>query len=541
MNNFITIESENPHISDIFGNVSSENLKVYYLLQVEGDPKFRLTADSARKNGVKAEFIPAGWVYDNKEHAEDIAKRWTQGKRKIRVVPWYDSRLDMIWKGTKKEKRLARKLIQQELDSDRINKERETIKSKCHLSPLHHSWLHEDDISKLQKAGCSREEIQAYEYFKPLWDKTFEEEEETDLRAADLAREEEDFDSQAIAYKPIFKPYSFFDLMCMPPKIWLMDQVFGSSEIGMIYGSPGCGKSFIAIDMIIALCSGGLWANRFNVNCELNVAYCAGEGISGLPARFSAAAKYHNISSLHNFTFYTTIPQLYEDGSSVEVTIKQFIHEWKARQHIKETGALDVLIIDTLHTATVGADENAAKDAGKVIHSCRLAANELGCTVILVHHTDKNGLRERGSSAYRAAMDFMIGINKSEGGKNATMYCEKLKDGEKWQDQDFQLSPIEECKSVHVLWNEVKNGVPLSNSKAVDKQVILNEMKSHPGKRFTCKSLSEVIAKKDNYTNALLIELLESNKCARESKNPDKDPSSWNPWVYFIEDFINEK
>jgi hypothetical protein len=217
MNNHITLEKENLQILSKFESAnfniteinSSQNqdntefkndfsigLKSYYLIQVDGDPKFRLASISARKNEIKAEFTAAGWVYQNENDAEEISKRWTQGKRKLRVVPWTDHRLDVIWNGSKDEARLAKKLIKLEIDSDRLNKKRQEIILQCHQSPLHPSWLYAEDISKLEAGNCSKEEKQAYEYFKPLWDKTSEEEAEIDLRANDIAREEEDIEEQ---------------------------------------------------------------------------------------------------------------------------------------------------------------------------------------------------------------------------------------------------------------------------------------------------------------------------------------------------------
>src|SRR5690606_18401473 len=112
--------------------------------------------------------------------------------------------------------------------------------------------------------------------------------------------------------KLIFTPYSFDQLLKMPPKEWLLDQVFGAGDIGMIYGPPGCGKTFVVIDMIVRLCTGQKWANGFDVTRRLNVAYCAGEGIGGLPSRFAAIARHHDIANLENFVFYPIPPQLYD-------------------------------------------------------------------------------------------------------------------------------------------------------------------------------------------------------------------------------------
>lgn len=510
-----------------------------YLIQAN-DPEFRLSAKSARKNGVKAEFLPFGWVYQNRKDAEEVADRWTQGKRKLLVVPWCDPLLDAIWSGSKDEARLARKSIKLELDSDQVNKKRREIELQCYSSGLHHSWLYTEKVSE----NLSEEEKKVYTHFKPLWDKTSEEEGKIDLRDADLVRESEDIeDKQKKTIEPIFKPYSFTDLLSMSPKKWLMDQVFGAGDLGMVYGAPGCGKTFIVIDMILKLCTGKQWANRFAVERSLNVAYCAGEGISGLPSRFSTAAKHHGITSLYNFTFYKTIPQLYTDAQSnfpeidQEITtIKQFSNEWKARQLSKDIDALDVLVIDTLHTATIKADENSAKDMGKVLQACRSVADDLGCAVLLVHHTNKTGSAERGSSSLRGAMDFMIEIKKQlDVGTNAVMSCSKLKDGEQWKDQSFNLCAVEGCGSVHVLWNELTE-IIVSNSAATDKNNLISEMKRYNGKRFTCKSLSEVIDKTEVYTRKLLNQLENDKKCKRELTDINKKVSNRNPWVFYVED-----
>ena len=335
------------------------------------------------------------------------------------------------------------------------------------------------------------------------------------------------------AKEPIFKPLTFSELLKIPPKEWLLDQVFGAGDVGMIFGQPGCGKTFVVIDMILQLCTGNQWANRFDAKRELSVAYCAGEGISGLPSRFKAAAKHHNITSLHNLEFYKTSPQLF--ANEIE-SINNFIADRKALQMKGEAEALDVLVIDTLHTATVQADENSAKDMGVVLLSIRAAIKELGCAVIIVHHTNKGGTAERGSSALRGAVDFMIEITKpAETGTNATMTCSKLKDGEAWKGQSFDLSPVEDCNSVCVKWGDPIDRIQPSGSQARDTQTLQDTMKRYPGKRLTCKTLSESIAQSETQTRKLLSGLEKENKCKKELFNPNKPQSTRNCWVYWIE------
>lgn len=336
---------------------------------------------------------------------------------------------------------------------------------------------------------------------------------------------------------PVFTPFTCADLLAIPEKKWLVDQVFGPGDIGMLYGAPGCGKTFVVIDMIVQMCRGEYWARRFNVNRPLNVAYCAGEGVPGLPPRFQAALKHHDVSTLHNFTFYRNVPQFYETGNEQSNNILQFILEWKKRQQEKEADALDVLVIDTLHTAACGADENSSKDMGLVLQACRLASEQLGCAIILVHHTNKDGTAERGSSSLRGAMDFMIFIErpKKGTGTNARMFCEKLKDGEQWQDQDFHLSMVEDCSSVCVLWNDPnEKEVSFARTKENDKDRLLKEMRKQQGFRYTAISLAEVIGQSAAYTRKLLSEMVDKQICLQELFDKSKPSSRFNSWVYFV-------
>ena len=338
----------------------------------------------------------------------------------------------------------------------------------------------------------------------------------------------------APAGTPIFQPKSFAELLALPPKQWLVDQVLGSGDIGMIFGPPGSGKSFIVIDLIFAACQGAQWAMRFDIARALSVAYCAGEGLGGLPQRFAAAAQHHSVDNLPNFTFFDSAPQLFtpdREGSNATVeTIGRFVREWQQRQQDGEAGALDVLIVDTLHSATAGADENSAQDMGQVLSAVKAASKALGCAVLLVHHSNKAGTGERGSSAMRGAMDFMIEIKPTVG--KFAVECAKLKDAPAWKAQTFDL--IELGDSARVWWDEPSESGAGTGQKAADKEMLLAELRRYPSARFTAKQMAEVIAKSENYTRNLLTELEKAGECKRELSDPKKQASPRNSWVYSL-------
>ncbi len=311
-----------------------------------------------------------------------------------------------------------------------------------------------------------------------------------------------------------FTPLSLRDLRALPPKEWMIDQLLGRGDLVMVYGAPGCGKTFVVIDLIFAACLGQRFAMRFDVARPLNVAYAAGEGISGLPSRFAAAAEFYAIDDLPNFTFYAETPQLAGDDSAYINSIGLFVKEWKERQDAGQAQPLDILIIDTLHSATAGADENSAKDMGLVLKVAKDAAQALGCAVVLVHHTNKNGTAERGSSALRGAMDCMIEIRRIyETGTKAAMQCAKLKDGQEWKEQTLDL--VESGESVRVWWDEPSDSKQADRRKTETANDIIRLLTTAKGP-LTNKQICEALATKPNSTNDVLARLTREKTIERE-------------------------
>lgn len=323
------------------------------------------------------------------------------------------------------------------------------------------------------------------------------------------------------------------ELIERPDKEWLVEKIIGKGDMGMIYGASGSGKTFVVIDLIGAMVSGEQFANRFSMMRPLNVGYCAGEGVSGLPARFKAMINKRNLGKIENFYFWQQAPQLYVDKKSgrPDGNIAQFVSAYKKAQDNGNRLPLDVLFIDTLHSATAGADENSAGDTGTVMESCKAAVRELGCAVILVHHTGKSGDSERGSSAMRGALDTMICIKKNgENNTKAVMHNTKLKDAGEWKPQGFDL--VANGDSVAVWWDDPADEVTTKGAQAIDKERIIKELAKFNGKWFEVKHLAAVIGKSDSHTRNLLAKLVDDNQIVRRLKNESIDPSSSNPWVF---------
>src|ERR1700674_809342 len=87
--------------------------------------------------------------------------------------------------------------------------------------------------------------------------------------------------------------YSIAELLSIEPPEWLIDGVMPLMGLTALYGQPGGGKSFIALDMALAIASGRPWQGHPVKRGY--VVYISAEGGSGLSKRVGAWLAHHQI------------------------------------------------------------------------------------------------------------------------------------------------------------------------------------------------------------------------------------------------------
>lgn len=250
--------------------------------------------------------------------------------------------------------------------------------------------------------------------------------------------------------------FTLDEFLRRPRKQWLLPTVFGERDFVLLYGESGHGKTHVALDLAFACATGRTFADTFTVARPLTVAYCTGEGVGGLTQRMQAVSQFYSAADGEQdgaadvqLYVFADIPQLFQTTQPNGALA--FLAAWQTMAAAGRVPAqLDVLILDTLHNATAGSDENSAKDAGVVQAAMRRLRDALGCAIVLVHHAGKNGVSERGSSAIRASMDTVLRATKLSGAY--ILACEKLKDGEAWPAKSFDLVAVGDTESVRVFW-----------------------------------------------------------------------------------------
>lgn len=206
-----------------------------------------------------------------------------------------------------------------------------------------------------------------------------------------------------------------------PAPSWLIPNFLPDEGTVMLYGPSGTYKSFIALDICLAL-SSGIPAYGMGKRAPMETVYVAAEGTRGIERdRRPAWRLAHKIEQPLPFYTIDTSPMFASPGQVIELI-----------EAIKKRGiAPKLIVIDTLARAMVGMNENDAKDAGLFIEAIELLKRELRCTVMCVHHTGKDEERGgRGSSALGAAWDTNIEIKTRTETKAVALWVRKQKDAE---------------------------------------------------------------------------------------------------------------
>jgi hypothetical protein len=232
----------------------------------------------------------------------------------------------------------------------------------------------------------------------------------------------------ASAERKTFRVLTPDDLEHLPPPQWLLENRLPEGQT-WIYGEPGSGKTFLALDWSLSVAASGL-----------NVLYFVGEGVTGF-ARRVAAWRQARQADVSGFYAIPQAPHLLEvDGiQTLRATVEDY--------------APSLVVIDTFARAAVGGDENSARDVGMAIDGLDSLQRDFGCSSLVIHHSNKSGQGERGSSAIRGAADatweVVGGLQGAGEIVGAQAFCRKMKDAEPPMPVLFQLRSVGDSAVVH--------------------------------------------------------------------------------------------
>lgn len=207
------------------------------------------------------------------------------------------------------------------------------------------------------------------------------------------------------------------DYLKRDPVVWAVKGVLPQAEMGAIYGESGAGKSFLALDLAMAIARGVPW--RGHKVKQGSVAYVCAEGAGGFALRVQAYCEFHGVD-------IATLP-LYILGDAPNLLEKTDVKEVVGE--LKALGKLSVVFVDTMAQVTPGANENSGEDMGRVLAHGKAMHRALKAMIMWVAHAGKDtGKGLRGWSGIKGALDVEICTERA--GEHRAATVTKMKDGQ---------------------------------------------------------------------------------------------------------------
>ena len=193
---------------------------------------------------------------------------------------------------------------------------------------------------------------------------------------------------------------------------WLIDQLWTAQAVGIIGGSPKSYKTWLALEMSVAVASGSACLQTFAVSSPGPVLlYAAEDSESALRSRLESLAQHHGLDLA-----YLDIRVITADSLRLDRTADQERLEATIQLHWPALLILDPLV--RLHAI----DENAAGEIAALLAYLRFLQRKTGVAIALVHHARKNvsanggaGYSLRGSSDLYAWVDSFLYLRRHHG------------------------------------------------------------------------------------------------------------------------------
>lgn len=214
-----------------------------------------------------------------------------------------------------------------------------------------------------------------------------------------------------------------------PPE-WMVEGLVPRTDLAMMYGNPGAGKSFVALDLAFSVCHGFTFFNRPTQAGP--VVWIAAEAAGAMRNRAKAYAQARGVEldASDLWVVEQTLSLMSKDDASALTQAVAGIEP-------------QLIIIDTLAAASGGANENSGEDMNVVLSHCRKMHEVTGATVLLIHHSGKDATRgARGWSGLRAAVNTEFQVQSDEDSPIRRLSVTKQRDAEDGVALPFKLVTV---------------------------------------------------------------------------------------------------
>jgi hypothetical protein len=177
---------------------------------------------------------------------------------------------------------------------------------------------------------------------------------------------------------------------------WLIDGLWAAEAVGIVGGEPKCCKSFLALDMAVAVAAGVPCLGRFPAT-QLGpvLLYAAEDALHIVRRRLEGIAATSGLGIADINVQVITAPSIRLDLDDDRQRLTETLNELRPR----------LLVLDPfvrLHRI----DENASGDVAPILGFLRGLQRRFNLAVVVVHHARKGAGKARAGQALRGSSEF---------------------------------------------------------------------------------------------------------------------------------------
>jgi bifunctional DNA primase/polymerase-like protein/AAA domain-containing protein len=234
--------------------------------------------------------------------------------------------------------------------------------------------------------------------------------------------------------KPPLALIWFADIAAALEPADFVERLLTDGGLSVIYGEPGCGKTFLVLDLALHVALGRPWLGR--AVAPGGVVYVALEGTRGLANRIEAFRRRHALGNADlPFAMISGAVDLRDPRAD---TPRLIAAVGDAARRIN--GRVRLIVVDTLSRALAGGNENASEDMGALVMNASAVSQATGAHLAFVHHSGKDRTRgARGHNLLLGAVDTEIEVTRTAESGIATATVTKQKDLERDAPFSFRL------------------------------------------------------------------------------------------------------
>jgi len=188
---------------------------------------------------------------------------------------------------------------------------------------------------------------------------------------------------------------------------YLVDRLIPAADLTVVWGDAKCGKTFWVLDLAMHVAAGREYRGRKVIGGA--VFYCTFEGAEAFPDRVFSVSESLGLREVDIPFYYSRDKIIFTKLQKSDLIIDGI------KSSLLDDTACQLVVLDTLNRSLEGS-ESSDEDMTHYTRCAEAISVQLGCAVIIIHHSGLDKSRPRGHTSLTGTCAAQIRVSRSNTG-----------------------------------------------------------------------------------------------------------------------------